>query len=169
MRWAKTITTEDGDFSIEHIINHLEPGDLIEDNGVHWICIAKVGYTAVVQQYNRIKDHVFNENGSNVYEGSDLQRYVREEVTFTVSEEFRSHMDGDFFILSEDKYENMPFLQEPKNRIRLNEHGMPTWHWTASPLETFDEYVCGVHATGAIGIQSADRKQGVAPTCNLRP
>lgn len=145
----------------------LQVGDIFHVDEINFIVIDRDGNNAVIQQYDHVKEHVFNDDNTNKYEGSDLQEYVLGEYKVQFSKEFLQRMDGDFFILSMDDLKKYPFLNNRLNRIRLDEDGDPTWWWTASPYVGFGNYVRLVSSVGNFNNSYAHGSYGVAPACRI--
>ena len=101
----------------------LQVGDIFHVDEINFIVIDRDGNNAVIQQYDHVKEHVFNNDNTNKYEGSDLQKYVLGEYKEQFSKEFLQRIDGDFFILSMEDFEKYPFLNNKLNRIRLDADG----------------------------------------------
>lgn len=145
----------------------LQVGDIFQVDEINFIVIDRDGNNAVIQQYDHVKEHVFNDDNTNKYEGSDLQKYVLGEYKEQLSKEFLQRIDGDFFILSMEDFEKYPFLNNKFNRIRLDEEGDPTWWWTASPYVGNGNLVRYVRTGGNIGYNHASISSGVAPACRI--
>lgn len=145
----------------------LQIGDIFHVDEINFIVIDRDGNNAVIQQYDHVKEHVFNDDNTNKYEGSDLQKYVLGEYKEQLSKEFLQRIDGDFFILSMEDFEKYPFLNNKFNRIRLDEEGDPIWWWTASPIVGYGSYVRYVYTDGIISSDPASSSYGVAPACRI--
>lgn len=145
----------------------LQVGDIFQVDEINFIVIDRDGNNAVIQQYDHVKEHVFNDDNTNKYEGSDLQKYVLGEYKEQFSKEFLQRVDGNFFILSMEDFEKYPFLNNKFNRIRLDEEGDPTWWWTASPYVGNGNSVRYVSAGGGIYNVYAGNSVGVAPACRI--
>ena len=139
----------------------LQEGDLLTIDGVQWIVIEADGEDITVQQYDHIDDHVFNDDGSNKYEGSDIQKYLKE-----YRKRFKSKALGEFYILPMEAYED-GFLSDSRNRIRFNDNGYSTYYWTASPYVGFGSNVRNVNPSGYVSYGGANYSYGVAPACKL--
>lgn len=139
----------------------LQEGDLLTIDGVQWIVLKAEGEDITVQQYDHIEDHVFNEDGSNKYDGSDLQEFLKE-----YRKRFKSKALGEFYILPVEAYEE-GFLSDPRNRIRFDEYGYAVWYWTASPYVGFGYIVRVIYTSGNVFNYSASSSYGVAPACKL--
>lgn len=145
----------------------LQVGDIFQVDEINFIVIDRDGNNAVIQQYDHVKEHVFNDDNTNKYEGSDLQKYVLGEYKEQFSKEFLQRVDGDFFILSMEDFEKYPFLNNKFNRIRLDEEGDPTWWWTASPTVGYGYGVRYIYPAGSISYNTARNSYGVAPACRI--
>lgn len=145
----------------------LQVGDIFQVDEINFIVIDRDGNNAVIQQYDHVKEHVFNDDNTNKYEGSDLQKYVLGGYKEQFSKEFIQRIDGDFFILSKEDFEKYPFLNNKFNRIRLDEEGDPTWWWTASPSVGNGDSVRYVGPAGSIYSYDASSSGGVAPACRI--
>lgn len=145
----------------------LQVGDIFHVDEINFIVIDRDGNNAVIQQYDHVKEHVFNDDNTNKYEGSDLQKYVLGEYKEQFSKEFLQRIDGNFFILSMEDFEKYPFLNNKLNRIRLDEDGDPTWYWTASPYVGSGHSVRGVYTDGSVYYSDAYGSYGVAPACRI--
>ena len=55
-------------------MKELHPGDRIEIGDSEWKILATEDNRILIWKCTGVEDHVFNENGSNVYEGSDIQK-----------------------------------------------------------------------------------------------
>ena len=148
-------------------VTELQVGDIFEVCNISFIVIGREENIATIQQYDHVKNHVFNDNNSNQYEGSDLQEYVHGEYKEQFSKEFLQSLEGDFFILTLDDFDKYPFLNSRFNRIRLDEDGDPTWYWSASPCVDSSIYVHHVHPAGGITISNSGTSWGVAPACRI--
>lgn len=145
----------------------LQVGDIFQVDEINFIVIDRDGNNAVIQQYDHVKEHVFNDDNTNKYEGSDLQKYVLGEYKEQFSKEFIQRIDGDFFILSMEDFKKYPFLNSKFNRIRLDEEGDPTWWWTATPYVGTGNIVRYVNTDGYVISYVAINSYGVAPACRI--
>lgn len=145
----------------------LQVGDIFHVDEINFIVIDRDGNNAVIQQYNHVKEHVFNDDNTNKYEGSDLQKYVLGGYKEQFSKEFIQRIDGDFFILSMEDFEKYPFLNNKFNRIRLDEEGDPTWWWTATPYVGCGSDVRLIDPAGYVNNYNAHNSTGVAPACRI--
>lgn len=145
----------------------LQVGDIFHVDEINFIVIDRDGNNAVIQQYNHVKEHVFNDDNTNKYEGSDLQKYVLGGYKEQFSKEFIQRIDGDFFILSMEDFEKYPFLNNKFNRIRLDEEGDPTWWWTATPYVGYGSSVRYISPAGGVSGYDAGSSNGVAPACRI--
>ncbi|MBR3243728.1 MAG: hypothetical protein IKF90_13710 [Parasporobacterium sp.] len=147
-------------------------GDRVTVNGITFVLIKVIDDgRVVIQQYDNIEDHVFNENNSNVYEDSDLERYVKEEYPKQFPKEFLSHVEGDFHILSADAYDpdktEYPFYKDRRNLTKYDKDGYAISYWTSTPYVGVGCLVRYVYPSGLIDISGAYGSNGVAPACVL--
>ena len=110
-------------------------------------------------------DHVFNANGSNQYEGSDIENYLKNEFRETIPQDMQMMIDGDFFLLTVDQINE--YMPEPADRLAFDEEGFTTWWWTASPYAGYGGNVRLVYLGGVVSYGHAVRSRGVAPACYI--
>ena len=108
-----------------------------------------------------------NKSGSNVYEGSDMQKYLREEFPLTVPEELREVVTEEgFFLLSlEEVKKYMPRLAD---RVFVNEDGEPDWWWTRSAYRGYASSTWNVDTGGYVYYYGANSAYRCAPACIIR-
>ena len=141
--------------------NQLMVGDKIQIEGCQWKVLEIKDGKALIWKCTKIRDHVFNEDGSNIYEGSDIQKYVRSE--FWLPDEMLKLVDGDFFLLTEDQI--LEYMPDELDRIATDEDDCTTWYWTASPGVGLGGRVRGIHPSGGVYGYYAYDSLGVAPAC----
>lgn len=108
-----------------------------------------------------------NKSGSNVYEGSDMQKYLREEFPETVPEELREVVTEEgFFLLSLEEVKK--YMPRPADRVFINEDGEPDWWWTRSAYRGYAYYTWGVGTGGYVTIYYAGSALRCAPACIIR-
>ena len=108
-----------------------------------------------------------NKSGSNVYEGSDMQKYLREEFPLTVPEELREVVTEEgFFLLSLEEIKK--YMPRPADRVFVNEDGETDWWWTRSAYRGSAYYTWSVHAGGSVYIYNASTASRCAPACIIR-
>ena len=108
-----------------------------------------------------------NESGSNVYEGSDMQKYLREEFPLTVPEELREAVTEEgFFLLSLEEVKK--YMPRQADRVFINEDGEPDWWWTRSAYRGSAYNTWHVSAGGFVGTYSAYYASRCAPACIIR-
>ena len=141
--------------------NQLMVGDKIQIEGCQWKVLEIKDGKALIWKCTKIRDHVFNEDGSNIYEGSDIQKYVRSE--FWLPDEMLKLVDGDFFLLTEDQIRK--YMSDELDRIATDEYDRTTWYWTASPNVGLGNSVRSVGPSGHVNSHYASGSNGVAPAC----
>lgn len=111
-------------------------------------------------------DVPINKNRSNEYEGSDMQKYLREEFPETVPQELREAVtDEGFFLLSKEEVEK--YMPREIDRIYADEDGDTRWWWTRSTLHDLAHYAWSVSAGGVYG-DIASVALRCAPACIIR-
>ena len=108
-----------------------------------------------------------NKSGSNVYEGSDMQKYLREEFPLTVPEELREVVTEEgFFLLSLEEIKK--YMPRPADRVFVNEDGETDWWWTRSAYRGSAYYTWYVTTGGGVSSGSASNAFRCAPACIIR-
>lgn len=148
-------------------LGELYPGDKINIEGCDWKVLATVGGKALIWKCTGLKDHVFNDSGSNVYEGSDIQKYLQTGFKEDLPEEMLQMVTEDgFFLLTVDQI--LEYMPREVDRIATDEDDCTTWYWTASPHVGYGHYVRTVLTSGTIVSYYAYYSHGVAPACWLQ-
>ena len=112
-------------------------------------------------------DMPINKNGSNEYEGSDMQKYLREEFPLTVPQELREAVtDEGFFLLSKEEVEK--YMPREIDRIYADEDGDTRWWWTRSAYRGYANGTWTVHAGGSVTTYTATNAVRCAPACIIR-
>lgn len=108
-----------------------------------------------------------NKSGSNAYEGSDMQKYLREEFPETVPQELREAVtDEGFFLLSKEEIKK--YMPGEIDRIYADEDGFTRWWWTRSAAYDYAHYTWYVNASGDINCDNADDVARCIPACIIR-
>ena len=108
-----------------------------------------------------------NKSGSNVYEGSDMQKYLREEFPQTVQEELREVVTEEgFFLLSLEEIKK--YMPRPADRVFVNEDGETDWWWTRSAYRGNASSTWGVSTGGGVASSGAYGASRCAPACIIR-
>lgn len=149
----------------------MEQGDRINIEGCDWKVLAKAtsktGGVALIWKCTGLKDHVFNESGNNVYEGSDIQKYLQNEFREDLPEEMLQMVsDEGFFLLKEE--EICKYMPRKIDRIATDEDDCTTWYWTASPSVGIGNYVRYINPAGYVNYHLASHSIGAAPACWLQ-
>lgn len=147
--------------NMETEMNQLIVGDRIQTENGQWKVLDIRDGKALVWKCTKVTDHVFNEDGSNIYEGSDIQKYVRSE--FWLPDEMLKLVDGDFFLLTVDQIRE--YLPKEIDRIATDEYDRTTWWWTATPYVGSGYRVRIICPSGVVSYDSAYHSLGVAPAC----
>lgn len=144
--------------------NQLMVGDRITIADAEWRVLDIQDGKALIWKSTKIEDHVFNENNSNVYEGSDIQRYLQEDFPETVPVDILDDVTEEgFFLLTVDQIRK--YMPKELDRIATDENDQTTWYWTASPYVGNGSYVRYVSTDGNINYYIAYYGFGVAPAC----
>lgn len=144
--------------------NQLMVGDRIIIADAEWRVLDIQDGKALIWKSTKIEDHVFNENNSNVYEGSDIQRYLQEDFPETMPVDIMGDVTEEgFFLLTVEQIRK--YMPKELDRIATDEDDRTTWYWTASPSVGGGGYVRNVTPAGGIGNGTADSSHGVAPAC----
>ena len=146
------------EFSIDQ--SELQIGDEITFGEAKWRVLDIEDGKALIWMHTNVKDHVFNDNNSNVYEGSDIQKYLRTEFRDEVPEEIR---DEEFFLLTEEQIRK--YMPNGTDRTAVDEEGYDTWYWTGTPSVGNGSYVRLVGPTGHVSGLNASYSHGVTPAC----
>ena len=108
-----------------------------------------------------------NKSGSNVYEGSDMQKYLREEFPLTVPEELREVVTGEgFFLLSKEEVEK--YMPREIDRIYADEDGDTRWWWTRSAFRGYAYSAWRVYTGGNVTSYGALNACRCAPACRIK-
>lgn len=144
--------------------NQLMVGDRIIIADAEWKVLEVKDGKALIWKCTKIEDHVFNENNSNVYEGSDIQRYLQEDFPETMPVDILEDVTEEgFFLLTVEQIRK--YMPKELDRIATDENDQTTWYWTASPYVGNGHSVRYVSTDGSIYTGYADYSYGVAPAC----
>jgi len=112
-------------------------------------------------------DVPINKNGSNEYEGSDMQKYLREEFPETVPQELREAVtDEGFFLLSKEEVEK--YMPREIDRIYEDEDGDTRWWWTRSAYRGNAGSTWYVATGGGVNYSYALGAIRCAPACRIK-
>ena len=144
----------------------MKPGDEITTGGYMWRVLDVQEDRALIWKHTGVEDHVFNDNNSNVYEGSDIQKYLQAEFRETVPEELLALVDDKgFFLLTLEQIRK--YLPKEIDRIAEDPDGYTTWWWTSTPLVGNGCNVRLIFPSGTVSHHGAIYSTGVAPACWL--
>ena len=144
--------------------NQLMVGDRIIIADAEWRVLDIQDGKALIWKSTKIEDHVFNENGSNVYEGSDIQRYLQEDFPETMPVDIIDDVTEEgFFLLTVEQIRK--YMPNELDRIATDEDDRTTWYWTASPIVGYGLSVRIIGPSGGVGGTSAYYSGGVASAC----
>lgn len=142
-------------------------GDELEINGCKWRILDVQEDRILIWKFTGVEDHVFNKDGSNTYEGSDIQKYLQDEFKKDLPDEMLQMVSAEgFFLLTMEQIEK--YMPTEMDRIAADADGCTTWWWTASPNVGNGDNVRIVYTDGGIYYTSgAYYSLGVAPACWL--
>ena len=144
--------------------DQLMVGDKITIGESLWKVLEIKDGKALIWKCTKVEDHVFNENGSNEYEGSDIQKYLKDEFPETMPLEVLERVTDDgFFLLTEDEVRK--YMPKEIDRIATDENDQTTWWWTSTPSVGGGHGVRYIYPAGGVSIASACNSYGVAPAC----
>ena len=139
-------------------------GDRIQIADAEWKVLDIKDGKALIWKCTKIADHVFNKNGSNVYEGSDIQRYLQEDFPETMTVEIMEDVTEEgFFLLTVEQIRK--YMPKELDRIATDENDQTTWYWTASPSVGYGYNGRYIYPAGGVYNHSAHDSYGVAPAC----
>lgn len=146
----------------------LEKGDLLEIEDRTWKVLNAVpGETFIWQCRGPMDEVVFNESGSNEYEGSDIQRYARDQFPAMVPEGLREMVtDEGFFPLSIEEIRK--YLPTEVERIAADENGETAWYWLRSATRGYASTAWNVYTSGNAYYYNANSAFRFAPACHLQ-
>lgn len=141
-------------------------GDELIINGYKWRILDVQADRILIWKFTGVEDHVFNENGSNTYDGSHIQRFLQDEFKRDLPDEMLQMVGPEgFFLLTMDQV--MQYMPTEMDRIAADADGCTTWWWTASPYVGYGSSVRNVYTDGSIVNINAYISYGVAPACWL--
>ena len=147
----------------------LFPGDEIEIEGALWRVLDAKEREVLIWKHTGISSEeyvVFNEDGSNVYEGSDLQKYLREDYMTTIPARMQQLMSDDgLFPLSIEEVRQ--YLPTEGERIAVDEDGETVSYWLRSAYRGYASYTWYVSASGYAYTGTAATALRCAPACRL--
>ena len=147
-------------------IGYIRPGDELTIGDCKWRVLDVQKDRVLIWKHTGVDDHVFNENNSNVYEGSDIQKYLQAGFRETVPEELLSLVDDKgFFLLTLEQIRK--YLPKEIDRIAEDADGYTTWWWTSTPSVGFGSNVRSINTSGYVSRSNAHNSNGVAPACWL--
>lgn len=151
---------------LEAELNQLKVGDKITINNAKWKVLEIKDDRILIWKCTKVTDHVFNVSGSNVYEGSDIQKYLEKEFWKEIPADVLGKVtEENFFLLTVDQIRK--YMPEELDRIVTREYGQITWYWTATPYVGYGSYVRYIGPSGSVTYCRAIISSGVAPACWL--
>ena len=142
-------------------------GDEIEIDGCLWRVLDVEDNSIFIWKHTGIEEFsVFNRNGSNEYEGSDLQKFLQGEYKDELPAEMQELMaEGGPFALSMEEIGK--YLPTEGERIAVDNDGDTISYWTRSASRGYGYYAWYVTSTGFAHSYSATLAYRCAPACKL--
>ena len=140
-------------------------GDELMIDGALWRALRIKDGKALIWKHTGLdQETVFNENNSNVYEGSDLQNAMK---ALPIPEELRDLITEEgFFALSIEEIREL--LPTENDRIAIDKEGNTVWWWTRSATRGGGCYVWLVAPSGFVSYYSAaGYSLPLAPACEI--
>ena len=152
---------------LKEMLEHgdLAVGDELEIDGGYWRVLKIDGKKALIWKHTGLETTtVFNKNGSNEYEGSDLQKVCQK---MEVPEELKDLItDEGFFPLSTEEIDKL--LPTEYDRIATDSKGYTVWWWTRSAYRGYGLSAWSVAPSGGVyGSRAASSSFTVAPACAI--
>lgn len=143
------------------------PGDEIEIDGCLWRVLDVEDNGILIWKHTGIEEFsVFNRNGSNEYEGSDLQKFLQGEYKDKLPTEMQELMaeGGPFALSMEEIGEYLPTEGE---RIAVDNDGDTISYWTRSANRGYGHGAWYVYSAGYAYGGTATTAIRCAPACKL--
>ena len=140
-------------------------GDELMIDGALWRALRIKDGKALIWKHTGLdQETVFNENNSNVYEGSDLQNAMK---ALPIPEELRDLITEEgFFALSIEEIREL--LPTENDRIAIDKEGNTVWWWTRSASRGGGFLVWSVYPSGFVSYYSAaGYSLPLAPACEI--
>lgn len=140
-------------------------GDELMIDGSLWrVLRIKDGKALIWKHTGLDQESVFNENNSNVYEGSDLEKAMK---ALPVPEELNGLItEGGFFALSIEEIKEL--LPTENDRVAIDKEGNTVWWWTRSAFRSGGGNAWRVSPSGSVYYYSAAHYSfTLAPACEI--
>lgn len=140
-------------------------GDELMIDGSLWrVLRIKDGKALIWKHTGLDQESVFNENNSNVYEGSDLEKAMK---ALPVPEELNGLItEGGFFALSIEEIKEL--LPTENDRVAIDKEGNTVWWWTRSALRSSGYNAWYVSPSGNVyNYGAANYSLALAPACEI--
>lgn len=143
------------------------PGDEIEIDGCLWRVLDVEDNGILIWKHTGIEEFsVFNRNGSNEYEGSDLQKFLQGEYKDKLPAEMQELMaEGGPFALSMEEIGK--YLPTEGERIAVDNYGDTISYWTRSAYRGSGGSAWNVYSAGFANYSIAAFASRCAPACKL--
>lgn len=140
-------------------------GDELMIDGSLWrVLRIKDGKALIWKHTGLDQESVFNENNSNVYEGSDLEKAMK---ALPVPEELNGLItEGGFFALSIEEIKEL--LPTENDRVAIDKEGNTVWWWTRSGGRSYGFHAWSVRPSGRVDFSPcAYYSLALAPACEI--
>lgn len=141
-------------------------GDELMIDGSLWrVLRIKDGKALIWKHTGLDQESVFNENNSNVYEGSDLEKAMK---ALPVPEELNGLItEGGFFALSIEEIKEL--LPTENDRVAIDKEGNTVWWWTRSGNRSLGISAWYVDPSGYVysSYFAANYSLPLAPACEI--
>ena len=141
-------------------------GDELMIDGSLWrVLRIKDGKALIWKHTGLDQESVFNENNSNVYEGSDLEKAMK---ALPVPEELNGLItEGGFFALSIEEIKEL--LPTENDRVAIDKEGNTVWWWTRSAIRSYGTRAWYVYPSGYVDRygSAAYNSFTLAPACEI--
>ena len=140
-------------------------GDELMIDGSLWrVLRIKDGKALIWKHTGLDQESVFNENNSNVYEGSDLEKAMK---ALPVPEELNGLItEGGFFALSIEEIKEL--LPTENDRVAIDKEGNTVWWWTRSADRSLGLKAWNVSPSGGVyDSYAANNSLALAPACEI--
>ena len=139
--------------------------ELMIDRSLWRVLRIKDGKALIWKHTGLDQESVFNENNSNVYEGSDLEKAMK---ALPVPEELNGLItDGGFFALSIEEIKEL--LPTENDRVAIDKEGNTVWWWTRSAYRSGGLSAWYVIPSGGVSTYyyAANTSLALAPACEI--
>lgn len=158
MKIKRTVDVETNDFEI---------GDRLIINDAEWKILDIIDNEVLIWKCTNVGMCCFNRDKNNVYNGSDIQKYLQNDFLKEFPEDMLKNVSNEgFFLLTVDQINK--YMPIPSDRTVTNLKMYNIGWWTSTPYVCDSRYVSSVHTTGHVSADPVRFHGGVAPACWLK-